>query len=35
MEIELPAGAAMFDSAKSHSTEVIKGESKVVIVELK
>ncbi|MEE8046457.1 MAG: cytoplasmic protein [Dehalococcoidia bacterium] len=35
MELNLPAGAAMFDSAKSHSTEVLSGESKVILVELK
>ena len=35
MEIELPAGAAMFNEAGSHSTEVLGGESRVIIVELK
>ena len=35
MELNLPAGAAMFDAAKSHSTEVLSGESKVILVELK
>jgi hypothetical protein len=35
MEIELPAGAAMFDPAGSHSTEVLAGESRVILVELK
>jgi hypothetical protein len=35
MDLNLPAGAAMFDEAKSHSTEVLSGESKVILVELK
>jgi hypothetical protein len=35
MEIEMPAGAAMFDAAGSHSTEVLKGESRIILVELK
>ena len=35
MELNLPAGAAMFDSAKAHSTEVLSGTSKVILVELK
>jgi hypothetical protein len=35
MELNLPAGAAMFDSAKSHSTEILSGESKVILVERK
>lgn len=35
MEIELPAGAAMYNEAGSHKTEVLGGESRVILVELK
>ena len=34
-ELEIPAGAAMFDPAAWHSTEVLSGESRVILVELR
>ncbi len=35
MEIELPAGGAMFNEAASHQTEVLEGDAHVILVELK